>query len=1306
MKLFKSQSFKKSNIFAIVIAIISFLAFSFGFYFTNFNKNLDSQVSSADVWYDSDSDYWTYYAASSYAGGIGTKEDPYLISTPEQLAKLSKDVNNNTESMSIWDVDRVYRYFKMTNDIDLAGHLWVPIGFNAYSYSGAENYRLFCDSFDGDFHSILNINVRMTNGDRAGLFGTSYGKIINLGIESGVISGSGIVGGIVATNYMGSIKNCWNNASVTGIEYEKHSSSWGNELGWVPVITYEKRSTTAGGIAGISSNSAEISNCCNYGDINSYGTAGGIVGCSDSSSNSLEICNSYNTGKVSAGESENDLIAGGLVGEARNNVEIKNSYNLGDVSARGEKESYAGGLIGATYDPWNIGVVSKITDCFSLSNVMATGNEAQSSQIIGKDTDGSIVKNAYGKESISDLANLLKEKNSYIFKTESNGALWTQPWDFNKTWEISRDVNSGYPTFKSNETTEVRDVQKVSSYSSGKGTEKSPYLISSEGELIKLLQDYYTDEKQPEGEDSEEEDDERVYYKLEQDYDLSGIEWTPVGTNGKPFTGVLDGNGHTISNINVNKFKVSYETADTLDWISSGDYQGLFGYISGAEIKNLKVSNIIFDIDKAPEANYFLGAIAGYATDGSIISCCEVELNKIETIKYKTTFGGIVGRLCGGSIIENSGVYGEESFILQNEIADSSLTIVVGGIVGSLIDSAKIQNGVSYIKLEVGDYFSEGNEDADDFTLQLGGISGYVSGSLTKIINGVRVGEVNSNFNGFLGAVVGCISNQAPEAGNIANIAFSQNINAFGSQGGYSYKTNMYVDRVVRLLEYHFTQGYVFFSREYPYELEANAEKNMLFVWNSKTTGWSDKLWVAGEKSNDNTLRLQMFQKFVVKVATVADINNLLKIKNLTPTGTTQGNSSTYKYGSIVKFEVKFRDDEQISPDDDFDFYVIEDILIDGESATWEFSENIDEATWESQGQNGSNNTSKVRVKKDNGNKKYIVAVETTGETSGEISFVVAPLTFVGKLHISGDVLGSSVKFQGGTGAERTFTKQSNDTAAIAKAGSLYAFDHWDLYKRSTKEVAEANGEYLLVDDEYWIKKSAIYSSYDLNMGSKYAPANLPITFGREQQNLLILNSGMTTNLCIKEDFLLEAVFDLDPYKFYFSRENQTAVKGIEKIVVDEKDLTESNNIATVGKSDNVTIHIYVLDGYSLDDEKFISNIQNSRGLPQIDSDVKTYDEGRVYSFTFNTSKLDTNKMDKSEHNRFNFQLSVIQGEKKEGNSNLGWIIGGSVAGGVVVIGLSIFLGIWFGGGRGPRSMGNEKKWTRKVKDDYKNFYL
>ena len=73
------------------------------------------------------------------------------------------------------------------------------------------------------------------------------------------------------------------------------------------------------------------------------------------------------------------------------------------------------------------------------------------------------------------------------------------------------------------------------------------------------------------------------HFRLEADIDLKGTRWTPVGgEDGSPgFSGVLDGQDHTVSNLKIEK-------ADVFD------YYGLVGYAVSAEIKNIRIESRCF----------------------------------------------------------------------------------------------------------------------------------------------------------------------------------------------------------------------------------------------------------------------------------------------------------------------------------------------------------------------------------------------------------------------------------------------------------------------------------------------------------------------------------------------------------------------------------------------------------------------------------------------------------------------------------------------------------------------------------------
>ena len=113
--------------------------------------------------------------ADSYAGGDGSKTNPYEIATAKQLAKLARDVNNGNTPQAF-----LGKYFKLTADIDLSGGIWMPIG-KYYNYGNGNN-RLFFGKFDGNGHVIKNTHIQWEDVDAKkaksvwGLFSTLQGE--------------------------------------------------------------------------------------------------------------------------------------------------------------------------------------------------------------------------------------------------------------------------------------------------------------------------------------------------------------------------------------------------------------------------------------------------------------------------------------------------------------------------------------------------------------------------------------------------------------------------------------------------------------------------------------------------------------------------------------------------------------------------------------------------------------------------------------------------------------------------------------------------------------------------------------------------------------------------------------------------------------------------------------------------------------------------------------------------------------------------------------------------------------------------
>ena len=151
---------------------------------------------------DTDSDVWNGKPAEKFAGGAGTVDDPYKISTGAELAYLAEKVNGG-ESYS-------GEYFKLTNDIRLneqdvptGGNSWTPIG-NGFDES-------FSGIFDGAGHVIRGLYI--SDAAFPGLFGMVDGTVQNLVVQGSVTGGdeaireSEAAGGICSTSE-GEIQNC------------------------------------------------------------------------------------------------------------------------------------------------------------------------------------------------------------------------------------------------------------------------------------------------------------------------------------------------------------------------------------------------------------------------------------------------------------------------------------------------------------------------------------------------------------------------------------------------------------------------------------------------------------------------------------------------------------------------------------------------------------------------------------------------------------------------------------------------------------------------------------------------------------------------------------------------------------------------------------------------------------------------------------------------------------------------------------------------------------------------------------------
>ncbi|MBR4118152.1 MAG: InlB B-repeat-containing protein [Methanocorpusculum sp.] len=273
-------------------------------------------------------------ADSVFSGGSGTENDPYKISTADDLKQLATDVNSgNTYSE---------KYFQLTQDITLSGE-WTPIG--------KDNLNAFMGTFDGNVKTISGLSIENTNLMFVGLFGYSSGIIKDLHVDGEIKASHStylVAGGISGVN-AGTIQNCHSSVSVTATISGSNAQSVvmaggiaGSHLSGIIQNCYSTGNVkatggamvVAGGIVGMDVNGDKITSCYATGAVNAEGTVvsvGGIVGLrgsnpgGDTGGCTLEYCYALNE-KVSA--TGTTTYVGRVTGNLGNGNNVKNNYGL------------------------------------------------------------------------------------------------------------------------------------------------------------------------------------------------------------------------------------------------------------------------------------------------------------------------------------------------------------------------------------------------------------------------------------------------------------------------------------------------------------------------------------------------------------------------------------------------------------------------------------------------------------------------------------------------------------------------------------------------------------------------------------------------------------------------------------------------------------------------------------------------------------------------------------------------------------------------------------------------------------------
>ena len=225
--------------------------------------------------------------------------------------------------------------------------------------------------------------------------------------------------------------------------------------------------------------------------------------------------------------------------------------------------------------------------------------------------------------------------------------------------------------------------------------------------------------------------------ELAADLDLTGIEWTPIGSTVNAdgevehcFSGKFYGNGHTVSNL------------DLSDVYGTTGLCGFFGDIENAEISSLTVQGTI-NVNSEREYTYY-GAIAGFAGGCTIFDCtADVSFTNNENLVY-----GTIG-LCGQASDTVIDYCRNTADIL---ITGDMGSLYVGGIAGYVDGNSEIRNCVNTGEMKLA--APTGGE-----------IVGQLSSGGAKIINCYATGKLtpygtgNTDIGGIVGVAGGSSGN-------------------------------------------------------------------------------------------------------------------------------------------------------------------------------------------------------------------------------------------------------------------------------------------------------------------------------------------------------------------------------------------------------------------------------------------------------------------------------------------------------------------------------------------------------------------
>ncbi len=375
---------------------------------------------------DEPTDNWEDVVTSQPEGYTVDTSGNVTISSAEGLAWLSKQ--SQTDNFSGKTVT-------LTEDIDLSGHNWTPIGPYSKDFRG---------TFDGQNHTITGLTI-VRGTDYAGLFTKiNGGTVKNVRLaECSITRTSVYTAGICGLISSGTIENCHIlSGSISKGQYTGgicgQCSSNSKVSGCSNAASISSGSSCAGGICADAENDTQIINCTNSGTVTASGGSGYVGGICGTvmNSSSVSITGCVNTGAV---EAEGANHVGGICGATGSESVLSDCLNTGYVKGK----TYVGGICGDNYynatlsKCLNTGAVSQ-TGTNYMGAITGSGKSTDCYYLEGGNTDSNAKAVSQAQLESGEVAWLLQDgRDDTIWGQLLSGSGDPQPSDSNRVVKIT-----------------------------------------------------------------------------------------------------------------------------------------------------------------------------------------------------------------------------------------------------------------------------------------------------------------------------------------------------------------------------------------------------------------------------------------------------------------------------------------------------------------------------------------------------------------------------------------------------------------------------------------------------------------------------------------------------------------------------------------------------------------------------------------------------------------------------------------------------------------------------------------------------